>query len=459
MAARHRFLLTTRILVLLVAFFIFLAFSEFSRNGPNPSSRFMLTKAIVLNGTLSIDKSEVEYYSGLDYAVKNGTYYLDKAPGLSFISIPFYFVGNELYKAGIVLPKNDAFNYGGDSNGFFFIILFTTFVSAFGVMKFYETLKLLNFSEKVSLASAFIFGLATLYFVFSSSLFSHSFLAAALIFSIYELLKYQKSGARSNILLSGTALGIAITIEYTIIIFLPIFLLYMFMKAKKIADAKKYSQFLAPVALIGLLLAAYNTATFGCPTCLSYNYSTFIDTQKFDHDIRDGLYVLLVSTYRGIFFFNPVLLLAIPGFYFLYKRREHEAIFFAMVVVAQVLLISSYSYLTGGLSYGPRHLIAIIPFMMIFSAAVLQHMPRKPVFFAIVAALVVVSAFHTLVGRYTSPLAGPENVQNPIYDFALEELMQSKHNNFWLKNNVTIFYSLLSAAVFFGIVLLRKEII
>jgi len=332
MAARHRFLLTTRILVLLVAFFIFLAFSEFSRNGPNPSSRFMLTKAIVLNGTLSIDKSEVEYYSGLDYAVKNGTYYLDKAPGLSFLSIPFYFVGNELYKAGVALPKNDAFNYGGDSNGFFFIILFTTFVSAFGVMKFYETLKLLNFSEKVSLASAFIFGLATLYFVFSSSLFSHSFLAAALIFSIYELLKYQKSGARSNILLSGTALGIAITIEYTIIIFLPIFLLYMFMKAKKIADAKKYSQFLAPVALIGLLLAAYNTATFGCPTCLSYNYSTFIDTQKFDHDIRDGLYVLLVSTYRGIFFFNPVLLLAIPGFYFLYKRREHEAIFFAMVV-------------------------------------------------------------------------------------------------------------------------------
>src|SRR3972149_10849357 len=104
MPSRRRFLLTTMILVLLVAFFIFLAFSESSRNGPNPSSRFMLTKAIVLNGTLSIDKSEVDYYRGLDYAMKNGTYYLDKAPGLSFLSIPFYFVGNELYKAGGVLP-------------------------------------------------------------------------------------------------------------------------------------------------------------------------------------------------------------------------------------------------------------------------------------------------------------------------------------------------------------------
>src|SRR6478672_5711676 len=55
--------------------------------GTNPWARFNLTKAIVLDHSLAIDKY-IE--KSLDWSKRDGHYYTNKAPGSSLVALPFY---------------------------------------------------------------------------------------------------------------------------------------------------------------------------------------------------------------------------------------------------------------------------------------------------------------------------------------------------------------------------------
>jgi len=212
-----------RLLLFAAVLLVFVAFASFGRYGPNPSSRFMLTKDIVLYHQLNLSKADVDFYSGLDYSKKDGNYYSDKPPGFSFLTIPLYIAGDQLFKMGINLPRTDTFNYGGDANAFFLMVIFVVAVSAFGVLKFFDLLQLFKFSKKASFITTIIFAFGTLFIVYSYNLFLHSFIASLLIFSLYYLFK-----GRKNLIYSSLFLGFAILCEYTIILIAPVFVLYIF---------------------------------------------------------------------------------------------------------------------------------------------------------------------------------------------------------------------------------------
>src|SRR5512139_510433 len=59
----------------------------------NANARVDLSAAIVERGTLSID--DYAQNTG-DYALFNGHRYIDKAPGLSFLGVPVYYVVSHL---------------------------------------------------------------------------------------------------------------------------------------------------------------------------------------------------------------------------------------------------------------------------------------------------------------------------------------------------------------------------
>lgn len=298
-----------RFLLLAAVFLVFIAFASIGRFGPNPSSRFMLTKDIVLYHQLTLNKTDVDFYSGLDYSVLNGKYFSDKPPGFSFLTIPLYVAGNFLYTNGINLPHTDSFNYGGDANAFFLMVVFVVFVSALGSLRFFDVLRLLKFSKKVSLVTTIIFSFATLYFVYSYNLFLHSFVATLLIFATYNFLKNKKY----DLIYAGAFLGFAVLCEYEIILIVPLFVLYL----SRLKNFKKnFLYFVLPIVFFLGLLGLYNWTAFGSPFIFSYQISTFKDTQKFDHPLFQGLYELLISNWRGLFFYNPVFLLSILGFFF-----------------------------------------------------------------------------------------------------------------------------------------------
>src|SRR5512139_1279471 len=65
----------------------------------NANARFDLSAAIVEQGTLSIDAYAQN--TG-DYALFNGHRYIDKAPGLSFLGVPVYYVVSHLTRPEVV---------------------------------------------------------------------------------------------------------------------------------------------------------------------------------------------------------------------------------------------------------------------------------------------------------------------------------------------------------------------
>ncbi len=90
----------------------------------------------------------------------------------------------------------------------------------------------------------------------------------------------------------------------------------------------------------------------------------------------------LVSPGRGLFLFNPVVLLAPIGLVIGIRRRALREPFLvlAAAVVAQWLVISLFPKWWGGWSYGPRFFSDVIPFLLVLAvpaAAALFDSPRS----------------------------------------------------------------------------------
>ena len=70
------------------------SFGFFYRDsGYNQNVRFDLTRAMVERGTLTID---AYHENTLDKAFRDGHYYCDKPPGISFLGAPAYFLAYRL---------------------------------------------------------------------------------------------------------------------------------------------------------------------------------------------------------------------------------------------------------------------------------------------------------------------------------------------------------------------------
>src|SRR5262249_17994843 len=84
------------LLVLFPLFFLTYAYGRQTPANANAVSRIALALAILDEGKLSIDRYEA---ATCDKAIINGHYYSDKAPGLSFASLPALAVGYTALRA------------------------------------------------------------------------------------------------------------------------------------------------------------------------------------------------------------------------------------------------------------------------------------------------------------------------------------------------------------------------
>jgi len=445
-----------RLLVWLAIVLLLLAFTSLTRLGPNPSSRFLLTKSIA-RGSLELNKTEMEFYSGMDYSIKDGRYFSDKPPGISFLFIPLYFAGESLDKLGVTLPLADKFLSTTDANAFFLMIVFAAMINAVAAIRIFDIARLLGFDIKLAYAAAVLFAIATLFSVYAPTLFSHGFTTTLLILATYHLLKIKfVHNKKIDMLLAGIFLGFAVTTEYLAIPLLPIFAAYCFFANKKIFASKITHTiiFLTPIIIFGLLLAAYNTLTFGSPLAASYDYSSFKDTQRFDNPILEGAYYILFSSWRGLFFFNPLLLLAVPGAVLFAKKFRAEVVVFVVIILFFVLVISTYSYFTGGLCYGPRHLLPTVPFLLLLALPMLDKnyyskkslentngkVKLEKIYMGLIVILVAISFFHSFLGSFVTSVPYPEVNKNPIYEIVVPQFLAGHASSYLFKTQPAIFF-------------------
>jgi len=73
----------------------------------------------------------------------------------------------------------------------------------------------------------------------------------------------------------------------------------------------------------------------------------------------------LLSPGRSIFLYSPPLILALVAFRQFYRRYRYEALLVAGIAFCYIVLYSIPVDWDGGWSWGPRYLVAIIPFLML----------------------------------------------------------------------------------------------
>ena len=346
----------------------------FQGGGWNASVRFDLVRAIVEQHTVRIDGYETN--TG-DLALRDGHYYCDKAPGLSFHAVPVYAA---VYAAA---PEGRLRARFVSRAAWLCTVWAVGLPSAAAVVMVYALAGVLGLDPvpRAGLALAYAFG--TLAFPYSTLFYGHQ-LAASLLVLAFALLALARAGGRQpgqgRLALTGLLLGGAVVVEYPSALAVAAIALYA---ATCVRPFSRLWPLVAGLSLPLAALAAYHTAAFGGPFTLPYTFSTDAPRHRgafFGAGLPTtrSLYGITFSPYRGLFYSAPWLLLAVPGAVRLLRRAcwRREAAVAVVVVGLYVVLNATLTDWPGGWGTGPRHLVAALPFLAFLAGAVAAS--RKP---------------------------------------------------------------------------------
>lgn len=371
--------------ILLLASYAYF-FPRWAHWGQN--SKLDLTMAIVDQGTFSID----DYYQNTgDYALYQGTHYSDKAPGTSFLGVPFYAAFKLMAQSSVVnqmmvrLSDNQAMADTLQEEGtgllqdkvYFamalsFVTLFVVSVpSALLGVILYRFLGRLTSNPVHRVVVVLVYGLASIAFPQSQILGGRQ-IVATLTFSSFYLLFRIKRGELSPrwVWLVGLFMGWSAITDYPSALILVGLFVYAFFAVRE----KRYL-----LALIGggippgLLAMYYNYTCFDTLLPVGYFYSELYTDLHYTGFLSltypkpDALWGLTFSPFRGLFYLSPFLLLAVPGFWTMARGRERRAEWGLCLwaVVSFFFFNSSSAMWWAGFSVGPGYLTPMLPYLVV----------------------------------------------------------------------------------------------
>ncbi|MCX7918413.1 MAG: hypothetical protein N3A72_02160 [bacterium] len=399
--------------------------------------------AIVEQGTVCIDS----YHQNTgDKAFYQGHYYSDKGPFPAFLGVPIYWLLSKLFT-----KMEPQLGFAGHRQVNLLIwftklviirILVISALSALLAIVLYRFLLRLGTEPKLAILLTIGYGLGTLAFPYSTLFYGHQ-LAAALIFMSFYILYNLKhpiqniSYKKSNVcyLISGLLCGLAILTEYPVVLLVVVLFFYAFPIYTQQSAFRNILWFLlgfvGPIAV----LFYYNYLCFGFP--FTFGYFSVADEnfrQQMAKGIAgitypkaDALVGITFSAYRGLFFINPLLLLSIFGFYYFYQKQEtrNEFRFILVAFIIYLLFNASYYMWWGGWTIGPRHLIPIIPFLIIPIAFIPLNTSKcfKPYLLYI---LCMISILFMVIGTVVDPQV-PDTIRrlswSPLFGYSLPKFL------------------------------------
>jgi hypothetical protein len=388
-------------LVWLAAIF-FLASAYFYQDPEwNGNSRLDLTRAIVEDGTVKIDRFVNEPdWATEDRAFLNNHYYTDKAIGSSLLAVPVYYIlagASHVFRASLssILIKH--------------ILTTAVVASAFtlcGLVMYLIAEKVAQDSLQ-ALVSALATAFGTMLWPYSAVFYGHVPTAAFLILAFYLLYRIDDSGRDSASRLAfGAALAatLAFITEYPAGLIVAGMIPYALYKMRRlpwrrIVAAAAWGVLGAMPPLAAVLL--YNNAAFGNAIATGYAFET---ENRFVAGMSQGFmglhrpsveaaFHITLDPQFGLFWQSPVLLLAAIGAIsaFFVRRNRAEVIVTAYAAGAMLAMNAGYYLWWGGSAFGPRLLIPMLPFLVIPIALV----PRSWLWLTIV--LGIISAAQMLI--------------------------------------------------------------
>lgn len=403
-----------------------LTYAYFYQGGdPNQATRILLTKALVDRGephitayhAVTIDKSE-----------HAGRFYSDKAPTVSLLATAPWALMNALDR----LFHIDAASRAAERARLHMIVIavsVTAGVAAAALLR--RALVLFGAADRDADLLTLGYGLGTLAFPFSTVLFGHQ-TAAAIVLGAFWLAVSTRTYSTRRLVALGLIWALSMVTEYPTGILVACQGLYVLsadMRARAVVRVLGWSAVgaIAPFAIHSLFL----WWAFGSPTKLPYTYMaepiflshTSSGLLGINAPTLVGFWGSLMSRYRGLFFYCPFLLLSLLGFraWLLSGERKAELRLCAAMVLGYVLFNAGYFAWDGGGSTGPRHLVPMLPYLVLPMAFLMKENRRaRPVVWALVVPSIAIMLACTAVCIQV-PEGDPWRA-NPLYQIVVTAL-------------------------------------
>lgn len=410
---------------------------------PNQNSRLDMIVAVVDDGTLMIDKYVA---NTVDYAKVGEHYYSDKPPGSAFLGIPVY-AGLKLMLDSPLLDRvvdklanNQAFQATLKAEGSgvytdkvrFAIaqVALTLFIpvlaSVILALMLYRILLDFQIDPNLNLLMVLCYGVFTPVAAYAGAYYSHQ-LSATFLVAAFLLVKTDKAPSAGRLLLAGFCMGFAVVCEYSVLLVAGVLFAYTVYRMVKMGVWPRILWVMASAAAVGACLAVYNTAVFGGPFNLGYEYSELWSVQhqtgfmSLTMPSLDAIWGITFSPYRGLFSLSPVLLFCLPGFYYWWKSRQFRAEFWAAVasVAAMFFFNASSAMWWGGFAVGPRYFLPALPFVIMAAAFAVQRWHSRIWFKVLFVGLSIWSVIATWGLTIAGQAFPSDQIRNPFVEYAI----------------------------------------
>lgn len=452
----------------------------------NVESRLALMHAVVDRGTLQIDhyyfNQRMNRERTQDIALYRGHYYSDKAVGVAFLGVPFYWGVKSLFA---LAPPAQGWQW---VMGNYLVNLFVTaFPSALAGVLFFILLGYFLPAGAPRIWLTLAYGLGTIAAPYATMIFGHQTAAALGFIAFFILFRLRRRGWSPGwALAAGLLAGYSLITDFLSALVVLGLVIYagvtVFQRGKGVgAGICALLPFLAGLLPPLALQLWYNWAAFGSPLASAYHYEVL---EKFRIGMSAGLmgityprlealYQLTFGPYRGLFYGSPFLLFVIPGTW-LWLRRPRpsgkklpppspfaefrlEGLLCAGLGLFALLINASYYLWGGGGIYGARFMIPALPFICLLARPAMDFAPTA------FKALALLSIIFTGAVMITTPLV-PENAANPLFGAVFRDIWRygfvSHPNNYNLLMllGVRNLLSLVFLLLLVGLLLLRLRV-
>lgn len=322
-------------------------------SNPNELSRLQTVYAAVELSTFRIDGAIRVLGDHEDKATSGGSFYSNKAPGLSLAALPVY----RLLRVFLSAPHSPS-----DAIFVWLRILTVSSVSVLALARFVRRLE----PSPAAALSGFAVAFGTPFLFYARSFFAHAWVASLLYLAwdLIGLAREREGSRRVTALLAAAGLlaGWAAISEYTVA---PLAVLLAF----STRSVRRLGLFAAGAAIPLAVLLGYDAACFGSPFVLSSareaypGYSSLAGRGLFGvgwprPSVAAGY---LVSSSRGLLLFSPFWLWGAAGFARWWRSRgRSEAAWVLAAVGGFFVLLTGYENWHGGWALGSRYLLPVL---------------------------------------------------------------------------------------------------
>jgi hypothetical protein len=341
--------------------FFFIALYLFTAQGfiqtSDGMSMYLLTTSIVEHGSLSIDAERTEILS----QGREGKYFTKYGVGQPLLAVPFYLTGVALAKiSGIPEHFTTLFSVS------LFNPIISSLVCFFVLLCAHE----MGFDHRISLFLPFAYGLSTSAWHYSQDFMSEPLTTLFLLMAFYFMLRAHFRG-ENYYFYSGCAIGCALIVRPASVLAVPCYLIYSLLReGKEDRWLQRTCYFLIALVPFFFIVLLYNYFRF--ESLFNFGYSS----HGFSTPLWVGVVGHLFTPGKSIFLYNPILVIAVIGFYNFIKARPHEALLVGLVFLGHLILYSKWECWMGGMCWGSRFLMVTFPYLVLSSGFLLLKKGR-----------------------------------------------------------------------------------